>query len=192
MSPGRTEAIGWAVVATPFALLLYHLNSGDFDAAPWRSAVHESGLWALRWTTIAVLVSPFVALTGIRAIEPARRALGLGAALYGFAHVWFWLRQYAFDWDFLLDEILRLFLLVGLAGTLLMVPLALTSNDYARKRLGMDLWRKIHLLVYPAAGAAWFHFALSIRIGRVELYLHAIGLLIALGHRLQRAFAKPR
>ncbi len=192
MSPGRTEAVAWAVVAAPFALLVYHLGSGDFDASPWRFAVHESGLWALRWTTVAVLVSPFVALTGLREVEPSRRALGLGAALYGFAHVWFWLRQYAFDWDFLFDEIVRLFLLVGLAGTLLMVPLAATSNDWARRTLGMDRWRKLHLLVYPAATAAWIHYALSIRIGRMELYAHAICLAVAFAHRLQRAFFPPK
>ncbi|MBI1245361.1 MAG: sulfoxide reductase heme-binding subunit YedZ [Alphaproteobacteria bacterium] len=191
MTQGRTEAAAWVVVGAPFAVLLYNLASGDYDASPWRFAIRDTGIWALRWTTVAVLVSPFVTLTGLRAIEPARRALGLGAALYGFAHLWFWTRQYAFDWAFLFDEIQRLFLLLGLGTTLLMMPLAATSNDFARRKLGMALWRRIHLLVYPAAGAAWFHFALSIRLGRIELYAHALGLLIALGDRARRMLSKP-
>ncbi|MBL8807195.1 MAG: ferric reductase-like transmembrane domain-containing protein [Rhodospirillales bacterium] len=192
MTPGRTEALAWTIVGAPFALLVGNLLAGTYDVSPWRIAVQESGLWALRWTTVTLMVSPFVALTGMRAVEPSRRALGLGSALYGFVHLWFWMRQYAFDWPFLFDEIVRVFLLLGLAATLLMTPLAATSNDFSRRRLGMDRWRRLHLLIYPAAAAAWFHYSLSIRLDRRELYVHAACLLVAFGQRLYREFAPRR
>lgn len=189
MNPGRVEAIAWFLVSLPATILIGGLASGAYDASPWRFAVHESGLWALRLTTIALLVSPFVALTGLRAIEPSRRALGLSAALYAFAHVWFWMRQYAFQWDYLLDEILRLFLVLGLIATLLMVPLAVTSNDFARKRLGMAVWRKLHLLVFPAAAIGWWHYALAVRLDRTELYTQGVAIAVAFAHRIWRALA---
>lgn len=192
MNPSRTEALSWVLVALPATHLFYGLLSGDYDASPWRFAVHESGLWALRLTTIALLVSPFVALTGLRAVEPSRRALGLSAALYAFAHVWFWMRQYAFQWDYLLDEIMRLFLILGLIATLLMVPLAATSNDMARRKLGMAVWRRLHLLVFPAAAIGWWHYALAVRLDRTELYAQGAAIAVALAHRLWRAIDSMR
>lgn len=193
MNPGRIEAVAWFLVALPAALLFAGLASGDYDASPWRFAVHQTGLWSLRLTTIALLVSPFVALTGLRLVEPSRRALGLSAALYAFAHVWFWMRQYAFQWDYLLDEILRLFLILGTLATLLMVPLAATSNDMARKRLGMAVWRRLHLLVFPAAAIGWWHYALAVRLDRTELYIQGVAIAAALAHRIWRALApQPR
>jgi sulfoxide reductase heme-binding subunit YedZ len=191
MNPSRVETASWVLVALPAVHLFYGLFSGEYDASPWRFAVHESGLWSLRLTTIVLLVSPFVALTGQRWIEPARRALGLSAALYAFAHVWFWMRQYGFSWDYLLEELLRLFLILGLIATLLMVPLAATSNDYARKLLGMAVWRKLHLLVFPAAAIGWWHYMLSIRLDRTEQYIQGAGIAIAIAHRIWRAFAPP-
>jgi len=192
MTPARTEAIVWLLVAMPGALLLGGLWSGAYDASPWRFAVRESGLWALRLTSLALAISPVVSLTGWRWIEPARRALGLGAALYGFAHLWFWTRQYAFDWPFLFEEMVRPFLFLGLVATLLMVPLAATSNDFARRRLGMAVWRRLHLLVYPAAVAGWWHYALAVRLDRTELYAQGLVVVAALAHRVWRATAQAR
>jgi methionine sulfoxide reductase heme-binding subunit len=192
MTPARTEAIAWLLVAIPGAMLLGGLWSGAYDASPWRFAVRESGLWAMRLTVAALAVSPFVALTGWRWIEPSRQALGLGAALYAFAHVWYWMRQYAFDWLFLLEELVRLFLLLGLAATLLMIPLAATSNGFARRRLGMAVWRRLHLLVYPAAVAGWWHYALAVRLDRTELYAQGLVVVAALAHRGWRAAVPAR
>lgn len=192
MTPARTEAIAWLLVAIPAVLLLGGLWSGAYDAAPWRFAVRESGLWALRLTSLALTVSPVASLTGWRWIEPARRALGLGAALYGFAHLWFWTRQYAFDWPFLFEEIVRPFLFLGFLATLLMVPLAATSNNFARQRLGMAVWRRLHLLVYPAAVAGWWHYALAVRLDRTELYAQGLVVVAALAHRVWRAAASAR
>jgi sulfoxide reductase heme-binding subunit YedZ len=192
MTPARAEAVAWLLVAVPGVLLLGGLWSGAYDASPWRFAVRESGLWALRLTSLALAVSPLVALTGWRAIEPARRALGLGAALYGFAHLWFWTRQYGFDWGFLFEEIVRPFLFLGLVATLLMVPLAATSNEAARRRLGMTVWRRLHLLVYPAAVAGWWHYALAVRLDRTELYAQGAVVVTALAHRIWRALPPAR
>jgi sulfoxide reductase heme-binding subunit YedZ len=188
MKAGRIEAISWLLVAAPAAWLLARLWSGALDASPWRFAVHESGLWSMRLTTIALLVSPFVALTGLRIVEPSRRALGLGAALYAFAHVWFWMRQFSFEWELLLEEVLRLFLLLGVAATLLMTPLAATSNDFARQALGMATWRRLHLLVFPAAAVGWWHYLLAVRLDRTELYVQGVAIAASFAYRTYRAF----
>lgn len=184
-------AAGWVLAATPAILLAANLLDASYAASPWRLAVRDTGLWAMRFTVLALLVSPLLNFRSLAPIEPWRRAFGLAGALYGFAHLYFWLRQYGFDWAFLFEELTRVFLALGLVATLLMVPLAATSNNFARARLGMARWRQMHLLVYPAALAGWLHYALAVRLDRTELYLQAAALAFALGHRVWRGFAKP-
>ncbi len=186
------SAVGWAMAAVPSVLLTVGLLDGSYAASPWRLAVRETGLWAMRFTVLALLISPLLNFRLLAPIEPWRRAFGLAGALYAFAHLFFWTRQYAFDWPFLLDELFRLFLALGLAATLLMVPLAATSNGASRAWLGMPRWRQLHLLVYPAALLGWLHFALAVRLDRTELYAQAAALGLALVHRVWRGFAKPQ
>lgn len=188
----RAGAVGWALAVLPGAMLAGGLLGGAYDASPWRFAVRETGLWAMRFTVLALLVTPLLRFSFLGFVEPWRRAFGLAGALYGFVHLYFWTRQYGFDWPFLVEELARLFLALGLVGVLLMVPLAATSNSRARMALGIGRWRRLHLLVYPAALAGWLHYALAVRLDRTELYAQAACLALAFAHRLARAFAKPR
>jgi sulfoxide reductase heme-binding subunit YedZ len=187
----RATAAGWTLAAIPAVLLAVGLLGGAYDASPWRFAVRETGLWAIRFTVVALLITPMLHFSALAPIEPWRRAFGLAGALYGFAHLYFWTRQYSFDWPFLIEELARPFLAIGLAATLLMAPLAATSNDRARSALGIARWRQLQLLVYPAALAGWLHYALAVRLDRTELYAQAACLALALLHRVLRAFAKP-
>jgi sulfoxide reductase heme-binding subunit YedZ len=185
-------AVGWAMAAAPAAFLAAGLLDGSYAASPWRFAVRETGLWAMRFAALALLVSPLLRIRLLAPIEPWRRAFGLAGSFYAFAHLFFWTRQYGFDWSFLFGELTRVFLAVGLAATLLTVPLAATSNGYARMRLGMPRWRRLHLLAYPAALLGWLHFALAVRLDRTELYAQAAVLGLALVRRVVRGFAKPQ
>jgi methionine sulfoxide reductase heme-binding subunit len=185
------SAAGWTLAAAPAVLLAAGLLDGAYAASPWRFAVRETGLWAMRFTVLALLISPLLRFSALGAIEPWRRAFGLAGALYGFAHLYFWTRQYGYDWPFLVEELARPFLALGLAAALLMVPLAATSNNRARLAMGILRWRQLHLLVYPAALTGWLHYALAVRLDRTELYAQAVCLALALVHRVLRAFAKP-
>jgi len=188
----RAGAVGWTLAVIPGAVLAGGLLGGAYDASPWRFAVRETGLWAMRFTVLALLVSPLLRFSFLAFLEPWRRAFGLAGAIYGFAHLYFWTRQYGYDWPFLVEELARPFLALGLAATLLMVPLAATSNDRARLALGIARWRRLHLVVYPAALTGWLHYALAVRLDRTELYAQAACLALALAHRISRAFANPK
>jgi sulfoxide reductase heme-binding subunit YedZ len=76
----------------------------------------------------------------------------------------------------------RPYVLAGFIGFLAMVPLAMTSNDAALRRMGAVAWRQLHRLTYVAAAAGAIHFLWLVKTWRAEplVYLAAVAVLLAL------------
>ena len=55
----------------------------------------------------------------------------------------------------------RPYMTIGLIALALFVPLALTSNDWSVRRIAPRLWRRLHLLIYPAAVLSLVHEVMS-------------------------------
>jgi sulfoxide reductase heme-binding subunit YedZ len=74
----------------------------------------------------------------------------------------------------------RPFITIGMAGLLMLVPLALTSNNWSIRKLG-SRWGKLHRLVYVAAAAGALHYAMSVKIVGPQqwIYIAIIALLLA-------------
>lgn len=172
----------FVAAATPGVLLGLAFVAGAL-ATPYRTILHETGLWSMRLLTLGLLLSPAARLTGIGLFNVPRRMLGLFAASYAFVHAWAWCRQYGYDWSFLLGELPRTYLLVGLAATLMLVPLVATSNAWARARMG-EAWARLHQLAYVIAIAALLHFMLSRALPPRESWVHLALVLLAVVHRL--------
>jgi sulfoxide reductase heme-binding subunit YedZ len=66
----------------------------------------------------------------------------------------------------------------GMAGLVMLLALAVTSNNFSIKRLGKK-WIWLHRLVYIIAACGALHFALSTKVLSLEQYIY-IGLLIAM------------
>ena len=58
----------------------------------------------------------------------------------------------------------NLFITAGLFGYVLLVPLALTSNQAMMRRLGGRRWRMLHRLIYASAAAGVVHYAFMSKI----------------------------
>jgi sulfoxide reductase heme-binding subunit YedZ len=68
-----------------------------------------------------------------------------------------------------------------MAGFVLMLPLAVTSNNFALRRMGGKAWRRLHWLTYPAGVLGAVHFVLLRKGWQLEplIYLAIIvGLLL--------------
>lgn len=171
----------WVVYAggaIPAAALLYGALFGGLGVDPVKALEKELGEWGLRFLIASLAVTPLMR-AGLRLIR-FRRALGLLGFFYVLTHFAVWV---TLDMGLLWNQIAgdlwkRPYIVVGFAGFLMLIPLALTSTDGALRRLGRAAWRRLHRLAYPAVLAGAVHFVM---IGKVWTADSLIYLCLTLG-----------
>ncbi|MFN3972818.1 MAG: protein-methionine-sulfoxide reductase heme-binding subunit MsrQ [Gemmobacter sp.] len=176
----------WAVYAAgavPALWLVFLAFTGGLGIDPVKALERELGLIGLQLLVAGLAVTPLRWLTGVSLIR-FRRAIGVLAFVYVALHfaVWVFL-DLQMRWGQIgADLVKRPYIVVGFLGFLMLLPLALTSNNASVRWLGAAGWRRLHWLTYPAAVAGGVHFLWLVRTWPVEplLYLVAIGALLAL------------
>jgi sulfoxide reductase heme-binding subunit YedZ len=170
----------WWLMAAPLVIM------------PWLAwtrpgAWHETmnidlGLWGTWILAFSLAISPAAELLHRPGLIRYRRTLGLFAFAYSmvhaldyalYAHIWqgnmrFWSR--------------RLYIVVGIAAGLAMIPLAISSADALRRRMGPRAWRALHSWVYAIAGLVVLHSLWEGPIDYTQQWMVSIviGLLLAL------------
>lgn len=128
-------------------------------ATPVRFVMLRTGTIGLILLVASFACTPIARLTGWQGATQIRRALGL----YGFLFVAVHFLAYAYgDNDFDIELILRDLderrsMLIGTAGFVLLIPLALTSTKGWQRRLGKR-WKMLHWLIYLALPLAILHY----------------------------------
>lgn len=160
--------------------------TGRLPGNPVKEFEHLLGIWALRFLIATLAVTPIRDLFAINWVR-YRRALGLLAFWYVLMHflTYMLLDQYLNFSAILVDIAKRPFITIGMAAFVLLIPLALTSNAWSIRRLGMR-WVKLHRLVYVIAAAGALHFAMSVKVVGLEpwTYIGLVALLLL--YRLAR------
>jgi sulfoxide reductase heme-binding subunit YedZ len=171
----------------PFAWLVYGAFADVLGTNPVETLTHESGLWALRFLLITLVITPLRKFTGIHQLIRFRRMLGLFAFFYAVLHfmTYIWLDQF-FDWDEILHDIpKRPFITVGFIAFVLLVPLAVTSTKSMQRRLKKN-WQRLHQLVYIIPLLALLHFMWSLKADYSEPLFYTLIYLVLMVLRLQR------
>jgi len=182
----------FAAASLPLLSLARAVFWGALAADPYPPVIQATGLWSLRLLLLGLVLSPLARAAGWSWPIDLRRMIGLFASFYALVHLLVWTKDYAFDWRFLASEMLaHAYLAVGLAGAILLVPLAATSTDGSVRRLGARVWRRLHWLIYPAAGFAYLHFVMAGRFTRAETLIEGFLLVALLAVRLARAGGLP-
>ena len=171
---------------TPLAWLGWRAATGGLGVNPIEAVDRFLGDWALRFLLISLAVSPVKEIMGWPVVMRFRRMLGLFAFFYVVLHLssWIGLDQF-FAWPHIWADIVkRPFITIGMLAFLLLVPLAATSTSRMVKRLGAKRWKRLHMLVYPAAGLASLHFFMMVKADVREPALYAAVLALLLGWRV--------
>jgi sulfoxide reductase heme-binding subunit YedZ len=154
----------------------------------------RTGLWTLRLLAITLAVTPARQLLGLTALATYRRMLGLFAFFYAVVHVatWSW-ADANFDVPYMVHEVGKhRYILVGMLGFLLLVPLAATSTRAAMKRLGGRRWNRLHALIYPAAVAGTVHYLWAVKKDTFFPFVYLAVFALLLGYRAARWLAAQR
>jgi sulfoxide reductase heme-binding subunit YedZ len=162
------KVLAWIACLWPVGLLAYGAVTNTLGADPTANIELTTG-----YDTLLLLILS-LAITPLRRIWPRlswliqfRRLLGLFAFFYATIHLLAYIALYAgFDVNAMLGDIeKRRFITVGVAAWLLLVPLAATSTNWAIRRLGGPRWRRLHMLVYPAAICGIVHYWWQVKPG---------------------------
>lgn len=147
----------WLVLALPGLVLLQGWLTGAIQTM---DLLHPTGETSARLMIAAMLIGPLAGVLGPRRwllwLLARRRPLGVAAFAYAAAHLVF----YVIDMGSLaavLGELPIASIWTGWLALVLMLPMALTSNQAAMKALRKG-WKRIQQLAYPAAALTLLHW----------------------------------
>ncbi len=184
---------GYVLGFVPAAWLLWLGIGGQLGADPVKTLERELGEIALQLLLASLLVTPLLHLTRINLIR-FRRMIGLMAFYYVLMHfAVYLLLDLQLNWGELAKDITkRPYIIVGTTALLLLVPLALTSNDWSVRQLGSASWQRVHKLVYPAAILAAVHYVWLVKTWPLEPLLYLAGMVFLVAYRPLRRIYKER
>ncbi len=178
----------------PFAWIVWLTFTNGLGPDPVKAIELRLGELGLQFLVAGLVVTP-LRWAGLNLIR-FRRAIGLLAFFYVAMHLLAWVvLDMGLRWDEMAaDLVKRWYIIIGMVGFATMVPLALTSNNGAIRRLGAASWARLHRLTYVAALAGALHYVVLVKAWPVEplLYLGAVCLLLLarLWRNRQRAMAQ--
>ncbi|MFQ5633849.1 MAG: sulfite oxidase heme-binding subunit YedZ [Gammaproteobacteria bacterium] len=167
------------------SLRVFELGPFRLGPNPIEDIQDELGIWGIRFIMLTLTVTPLRYL--IRQVWPIRfrRMLGLFAFTYCSLHFLNYLIiDHRFDFDTIIEDITeRQFITIGFAALLAMTPLAVTSTDNWRRKLGRN-WVTLHKLVYGIGAAACWHFFSQVKKDPTEPLVYVVILTVLLGARV--------
>jgi sulfoxide reductase heme-binding subunit YedZ len=176
------------VIGAVWAAWLFYLGvTGGLGVEPINALEREYGEVGLKLLIIGLAITPLRKYVGVNLLK-FRRALGVTTFFYIMAHFTVWavldVGTFARVWEEILK---RPYVTVGMLGFVLMIPLAVTSNNLSLRKLGGATWRKLHKLSYPIALLAAVHYLWLVKGFQLEpiVYLGVILGLLAL--RIQKS-----
>jgi sulfoxide reductase heme-binding subunit YedZ len=127
---------------------------------PVATLEHSIGLLALQVLIATLIITPLRNLTKVNLVK-YRRALGLTAFFLVLYHlsVW-WLLDVQTLSRVVADILKRPYITIGMLAFTLLIPLAVTSNNLSIRKLGPQVWKRVHWLAYPAILLGAVHFVM--------------------------------
>ena len=168
----------------PLLWLVWDIVQEQLSANPIEDITHRTGDWALRFLLITLAVTPIKRLSGQVWLLRLRRMFGLYAFFYTLLHflTYLWLDQQFLFGEILIDIGKRPYITVGFSAFILLIPLAVTSNRYAMRRLGRR-WQRLHRSVYVIAAFGVLHYLWLVKADSRDPIIYALILIALLGIR---------
>jgi sulfoxide reductase heme-binding subunit YedZ len=167
------------------AYLFYLGMTGGLGAEPINALERRIGLNALQLVLLGLAVTPLRRHAGVNLLK-FRRAIGVTAFFMVVAHLSVWLFLDVGQLDRMWADIVkRPYITIGMVGFVLMLPLAVTSNNYAVRKMG-PTWRRLHRLTYAVAILGGVHFVMLAKGFQIEPVLYLAGIVGLLSLRVRQ------
>lgn len=189
------KALVWIACLCPFAYLVWGAFTNNLGPDATAEIANTTGLSALWMLAITLAISPARRLSPHLAwLIRFRRLLGLFVFFYATLHMLTWVALYNnFSLQSMLDDVTkRRFIMAGMGTYLLLLPLALTSTNWAIRKMGGKNWNRLHMLIYPAAICATIHYWWKVKTGVLEPVPYTLVIAVLLLARPVLAWGKRR
>jgi len=158
------KTVVFTLCLVPISLLFYKLYIDDLGANPFEALTRQSGEWTLRFLLITLSLTPLKIVLKKSWPLKFRRMLGLFVFFYASIHLmtYLWFDQF-FDWEEIwIDIVKRPFITVGMLSWFILLPLAITSINSMKRRVGR-YWKKLHQLVYLIGILVLIHYFMLVK-----------------------------
>ena len=157
------------VVLAPAAWLAIEASTHSLGPRPVTEAIHQTGLWAVRFLAVTLAVTPLRYATRLNKLVGIRRMLGLAVMAYALLHLSLYGLDQHGNLPHIASEIVRrIYLTIGFAALVGLVALGITSTDAMIRRLGPQRWGLLHRLVYVIAALGTVHFFMQSKLDVTE------------------------
>ena len=158
------QLVFWLSFA-PLGYLIVLTLRDDLGANPVQRLIQFSGTWSLNFLLATLAMSPLVRMTGNKIWFGFLKLFGLWMFFFALLHALVYVGiDHAFDWEEIFHDVFsHVYLISGLIALLLSVPLAATSNQWLKNKLGV-FWKKLHQLIYVIAVLAVLHYWLAVKL----------------------------
>lgn len=160
----RQGRLSWLKSATlagciaPGAVLAYWAITHQLGSRPVLEAIHETGLWTVRFFLISFALTPARLVFDWPRAPLIRRMVGVTACCYALTHFSLYIVDENYRLLTVASEIIhRFYLTIGFVTLLLLTALAATSTDAATRRMG-KWWKRLHRAVYAIGVLALLHY----------------------------------
>ena len=172
----------------PFIWLFWAVSHGAFSADPAKDIQHFTGRMALKFLLATLLISPLARYAKQPLLIRTRRLLGLWCFAWATLHLTSYaLLELGINNLALLGRelVTRPYLTLGIVSWLVLLALALTSTQYAQRKLGRR-WQRLHNFVYLVAILAPIHYLWSVKILSPQPVIYTLLALALLAWRYKK------
>lgn len=138
----------WGLLALPLPIVLYQGFSGPVRLR--EDMIRDLGLWGIRILILGFCITPAARIFRKQALLRYRRTVGMFGFVYAAVHGPYYVlygRLWELPWALWVK---RPYFFLGIAGLILLTPLAMTSTNGMIRRLGPVGWRRLHQTLYAA------------------------------------------
>ena len=185
----KDRLISWAVwlaCAAPLLLFVWDGVTDSLTANPIQFILRQLGVWALRFLCVSLAITPAAKLLKQPAIARYRRRIGLWAFAYVLMHLVTYVAiDQLFDWGVIGKDIAkRPYITIGMAASVMLLALAITSADKLRRRLGPKRWKRLHQLTYLIVPMGVVHYYLLVKADHRPPLIYGAVVFVLLGYRV--------
>lgn len=146
----------WSAIAH----ILFDFIIGNISPNPIQDLEQRTGRHAITLLVLSLACTPLNTLFKWSEVLKRRRALGLYAFMYATIHILIFINlDYGLAWSLIVQTVFeKPYIVVGLISFLMLIPLAVTSFDIWKRRLGKN-WKRLHQIIYWIAPLAVLHYA---------------------------------